>query len=390
MVWTAERSGVAVLPDTARASVALPNGSSEIRQLAIAPADADTGWLRVTASGICGTDVGLYAAGVAEPTILGHHVVGEIASIGASAARRWGVRAGDRVVIEEYLPCGTCPTCRTGPYRLCPATDIWGGGRRIGTIPVAESPGLLGGNADHVFLPPNAVVHRLPEDLDEELAAWVLPYANALDWTGGAGRLRPGDTVVVLGPGYHGLALVAAAVASGAGQVVVGGLDRDAERLEMAEALGGTPVVVGADDLTARVRAATGGRDADLVVDAVGRGRPGGRAAGPRRQAGAHLTEAARRGRCRHRAHGPAQPHRERRARPCPGGDRRRDLLPGRRQLAPGPGADRRRGPRRRRRHAHPARGRHRTGVAPRRRPALGLTASLPTTSRRISRSEPC
>ena len=272
MVWTAQRSGVAVLPDTARASVALPNGSSEIRQLAIAPADADTGWLRVTASGICGTDVGLYAAGVTEPTILGHHVVGEIASIGASAARRWGVRAGDRVVIEEYLPCGTCPTCRTGPYRLCPATDIWGGGRRIGTIPVAESPGLLGGNADHVFLPPNAVVHRLPEDLDEELAAWVLPYANALDWTGGAGRLRPGDTVVVLGPGYHGLALVAAAVASGAGQVVVGGLDRDAERLEMAEALGGTPVVVGADDLTARVRAATGGRDADLVVDAVGTG----------------------------------------------------------------------------------------------------------------------
>lgn len=271
MVWTVERSGVAVLPDTARASVALPNGSSEIRRLAIGPADADTGWLRVTASGICGTDVGLYAAGVAEPTILGHHVVGEIASVGASAARRWGVQAGDRVVIEEYLPCGTCPTCLTGPYRLCPDTDIWGGGRRIGTIPAAEAPGLFGGNADHVFLPPNAVVHRLPEDLDEELAAWVLPYANALDWTAGAGRLRPGDTVVVLGPGYHGLALVAAAVAGGAGQVVVGGLDRDAERLAMAEALGGTPVVVG-DDLLARVRAATGGRDADLVVDAVGTG----------------------------------------------------------------------------------------------------------------------
>jgi threonine dehydrogenase-like Zn-dependent dehydrogenase len=272
MVWTAERSGVAVLPDTARASVALPNSSSEIRQLAITPADADTGWLRVTASGICGTDVGLYASGVAAPTVLGHHVVGEIASIGASAARRWGVQAGDRVVIEEYLPCGTCPTCLTGPYRLCPDTDIWGGGRRIGTIPVAEAPGLLGGNADYVFLPPNAVVHPLPADLDEELAAWVLPYANALDWTSGAGRLRAGETVVVLGPGYHGLAVVAAAVANGAAQVVVGGLARDAERLEMAEALGGTPVVVGEDDLLARVRAAAGGRDADLVVDAVGPG----------------------------------------------------------------------------------------------------------------------
>jgi threonine dehydrogenase-like Zn-dependent dehydrogenase len=253
------------LPTTARASVALPAGGCEIRELVVGPPEPDSGWLRVAASGICGTDVALHAAGVREPTVLGHHVVGEIAAVGPGAAQRWAVGPGDRVVLEEYLPCGSCPTCRTGPYRLCPATDIWGGGRRIGTVPVSEAPGLFGGNAEYTYLPPNTVLHRLPDDLGDELAAWVLPYANALDWTSGAGRLRPGETAVVLGPGYHGLAVVAAALAGGAGRVVVTGLRRDAERLSIAEALGGSPVVV--DEGTA---AAFG--PADLVVDTTGAG----------------------------------------------------------------------------------------------------------------------
>ncbi|MBW0102712.1 alcohol dehydrogenase catalytic domain-containing protein [Pseudonocardia sp. KRD-291] len=228
----------------------------------IAPG-ADTGWLRVAASGICGTDVALQDRGVAEPTVLGHHVVGAIAAVGESAARRWGVGPGDRVVIEEYLPCGSCPTCRTGPYRLCPDTDIWTGGRRIGTVPLTEYPGLFGGNAEYLHLPANAVLHRLPDALDDELAAWVLPYANALDWTSGAGGLRPGDTAVVLGPGYHGLAVAAAALAGGAERVVVTGLARDAERLGIAEALGAVPVVT---DDPARLES----ERPDLVVDTTG------------------------------------------------------------------------------------------------------------------------
>lgn len=256
-------SAVPALPAMARASVALPGGGCEVRQLPVRTLGADTGWLRVTASGICGTDVALQARGVAEPTVLGHHVVGAVAAVGESAARRWDVGPGDRVVLEEYLPCGSCPTCRTGPYRLCPDTDIWAGGRRIGTVPVTEPPGLFGGNAEYTHLPANAVLHRLPDALDDELAAWVLPYANALDWTSGAGRLRSGESVVVLGPGYHGLAVAAAALAGGAERVVVTGLARDAERLSIAEALGAVPFV--ADD-PARLES----ERPDLVVDTTG------------------------------------------------------------------------------------------------------------------------
>lgn len=261
--------------DVARASVALPEGTSEVREFPLPDAGPDAAWLRVTASGICGTDVGLYARGVPAPVVLGHHVVGRIASVGERAAERWRVRPGDRVALEEYLPCGRCRECGRGRYRLCPDTDIWSGGRRIGTVPVSEEPSLFGGNAEYAYLPPNAVPHPLPDRLPEDLAVWVLPYANAIDWTAGAGRMRAGENVVVLGPGYHGLAVAAAAVAHGAGRTVVTGLERDAARLEFAAALGATPVTVDEDDNSnKRIAKGLNGEPADLVVDTTG-GDPG-------------------------------------------------------------------------------------------------------------------
>jgi threonine dehydrogenase-like Zn-dependent dehydrogenase len=253
----------------ARASVALPGAASELREFPVPGCGPDDGWLDVTASGICGTDVALYARGLPAPTVLGHHVVGRIGAAGQRAAARWGVKAGDRVAAEEYLPCGQCPVCASGRYRLCPSTDLWSGGRRVGTIPADEAPGLHGGNATQMYLPPNVVLHKLPDDLPEELAVWVLPYANALDWTTVAGRLQTGENAVVLGPGYHGLAVAAAALTAGAGKVIVTGLERDETRLKIAAALGVTPVIAKTPADNA-VRDALGGQDADLVADTTG------------------------------------------------------------------------------------------------------------------------
>lgn len=255
--------------DVARASVALPGTASELREFPVPVPGPDEGWLEVAASGICGTDVALYARGVPAPTVLGHHVTGRIGGAGEKAAVRWGVRPGDRVTVEEYLPCGNCPLCAGGRYRLCPQTDIWAGGRRVGTVPADEAPGLFGGNAERMFLPANAVLHRLPPGLPDELAAWVLPYANAIDWTRHAGRLREGETVMVLGPGYHGLAIAAAALAFGAGNVVVTGLPRDAARLAIAGALGAVPVTAEAPD-DPSVLDALDGAPADIVADTTG------------------------------------------------------------------------------------------------------------------------
>ncbi|GAA1787000.1 alcohol dehydrogenase catalytic domain-containing protein [Planosporangium flavigriseum] len=257
---------------TALASVALPGSKTELREFALPACDTDSGWLRVEASGICGTDVGLHSAGLPSPTVLGHHVYGQIAEIGDEAARRWAVRPGDWVVIEEYLPCGHCDRCADGRYRLCPRTDMWGEGRRVGLIAIDEAPALWGGNGQYMYLPPQAVVHPLPGGVDTGRAAWALPLANALDWVLGAGALSSGETVVVLGPGYHGLAAVAAAHHGDAGNVVVCGLPRDRSRLDIAAAMGATTVESSGDDLRERVVDATGGRMADVVLDLTGAG----------------------------------------------------------------------------------------------------------------------
>lgn len=255
----------------ALASVALPGGDAETRRFPTPACDAGTGWLRVEASGICGTDVALSST-ISAPTILGHHVVGEIAELGPAAASSWGVAVGDHVVLEEYLPCGRCTSCREGHYRLCPTTDLWRGGRRVGLVPVEESPSLWGGNAEYVYLSENTVMHALPASLDPEVASWTLPLANALDWVQDAGGLRAGETVVIIGPGYHGLAAVEAAVQGNAGMVIVCGRTEDRQRLALAEKQGAVVVDVSTVDVAAAIADMTDGGMADLVLDTAGSG----------------------------------------------------------------------------------------------------------------------
>lgn len=258
----------------AAACVTHPDGTTQIRTLELTDCGAEAAWLRVEASGICGTDVALAAGGLSFPAVLGHHVVGRIADIGVSASARWGVRPGDLVAVEEYLPCWSCEACRSGLYRLCPSTDLWGSGRRIGLVPMDEEPHLWGGNAQYMYLPPNAVVHRLPDDIPVALAAWTQPLANAVDWLQRVGRLQAGDTVVVLGPGYHGLAAVAVAREFGAGRVLVGGTPHDETRLQLAQQLGAETFDATSEAIVDEVRELAGGQLAHLVLD-VGGSDPG-------------------------------------------------------------------------------------------------------------------
>ncbi|MFH5823202.1 zinc-binding dehydrogenase [Georgenia sp. AZ-5] len=260
------------LPASARASVTHPDGSTEVVSFPLVDCGDDGAWLRVEASGICGTDVGLAGGKLTAPTVLGHHAVGQIADIGPAAAKRWGLQVGDAVAVEEYLPCWECETCRTGRYRLCPKTDLYTGGRRIGLVPASEEPHLWGGNAEYLFLPANAVVHRLPSDLPMGLASWTQPVANAIDWVSRVGRLTPGERVVILGPGYHGLAAAVVARQLGAGSVLIGGLPRHEARLALAERLGATAFNTSSANLAGEVFDLTDGAMADVVLDTVGGG----------------------------------------------------------------------------------------------------------------------
>lgn len=244
---------------------------TEVREYPFPPIPPDGGILRVEATGVCGSDWQAYQAD-RPARIMGHETVGRIYRIGPIAAQRWGLQEGDRVALEEYLPCGHCDLCRSGEFRLCDQTEARRpGALRYGTTPVSEAPGLWGGYSQFQYLHPNSVFHRVPEDMPAELAAMCLPIGNGIQWTYLEGRAGPGKTVLIQGPGQQGLACVLAAKVAGAESVIISGLSRDEKRLEIARELGADHAIdVEREDLVEHVRAYTGGRGVDISIDTAG------------------------------------------------------------------------------------------------------------------------
>lgn len=218
--------------------------NTELHEYAFPDIPPDAGILRIEAAGVCGSDWHAYNAD-GPARIMGHENVGRIHRIGPIAAERWGLKEGDRVALEEYLPCGHCALCQSGEYRLCEQTESRRpGALRYGTTPISYAPGLWGGYSQYLYLHPNSVFHRVAEDVPAELAAMCLPIGNGIQWVcldGGAG---PGMTVLIQGPGQQGLACVVAAKMAGADRIIVSGLSRDQRRLDVAAALGADRVVL--------------------------------------------------------------------------------------------------------------------------------------------------
>ncbi|HXP94482.1 MAG TPA: alcohol dehydrogenase catalytic domain-containing protein [Candidatus Binatia bacterium] len=252
-----------------RAAVQIAPHKMEIRELPLPELPADAGLLRVLRAGICGADVPMYADSSKVPRILGHENVGIIEKLGELAAERWGVKEGDYVALEEYLPCGHCDFCRSGEYRACELTNHKGPtGLRYGSTKTTVWPGLWGGYSQFTYIHPRAVLHKVPEGVSPRLAAMALPLGNGFQWAYLDGQAGPGQTVVVQGPGQQGLACVVAAKAAGARTVICTGLARDGHRLEVAKKLGADHVIaVDQESMRERVREITDGYGADLVLD---------------------------------------------------------------------------------------------------------------------------
>ncbi|MEK7217321.1 MAG: alcohol dehydrogenase catalytic domain-containing protein, partial [Chloroflexota bacterium] len=247
----------------------------EVREYPMPEIGADAGLLRMEACGVCGSDIKLQERLGGSPHIMGHENVGIIDRLGAAAARKWGMKEGDRVALEEYMPCGSCEFCRSEDYRFCPQTDVSLGGRRLfyGSTPVDEAPSLFGGFSQYLYLHPNAVLHKVPGHIPANLAAMYLPMSNGIEWAYRYGATQMGDTVVVQGPGQQGLCAVLAAREAGAAQIIVSGLTRDAHRLALARKLGAHHTIdVQQEDFRAKVMDLTGGRGANVVVNVTGGG----------------------------------------------------------------------------------------------------------------------
>ncbi|MEU6561603.1 zinc-dependent alcohol dehydrogenase [Nocardia nova] len=258
---------------TARAAVQVADRRYEIQEFELPPIGPDAALLRVDACGMCGSDVeqydgGFAALGVTYPLIPGHEPVGTIAEIGAEAARRWGVREGDRVAVEPVLGCGFCRACLVGDYRRCSSLRPGAALNAYGYLPTSVAPSLWGGYAEYMYLDPRTVVHRLSADLPLELAAMYQPMAAGIRWFAHDSGVRAGDTVVILGCGQRGLAGVVAAREAGADRIIVTGLAADAHKLDLAKQFGADlTIAVDERDTVAAVAEFTGGAGADVAVD---------------------------------------------------------------------------------------------------------------------------
>lgn len=263
-------------PGTCRALVSVGPAEAEYSSVPV-PGELGHGGLgRVLAAGVCGSDLALFRGNAVAsrqwPHILGHETVVRVDTASHTLTERWGVRAGDRVFVEEFIPCGWCQTCRSGRYHVCPRTDFHSERfLRYGRTGLDTAPGLWGGFAEYLYLHPDARLHRVPDGVESHLAALATPLANGLRWVHAVGRTQPGDTVVILGPGAHGLGCVVAAAEAGAGEVILVGQSTDATRLSVGRVLGASTVLRDdRDDVEAEVIHRSRGRGADVVIDATG------------------------------------------------------------------------------------------------------------------------
>ena len=244
---------------------------TEFREYPMPDVPEDGALMKMEVAGICGTDVKLYAKPQSpDPVIMGHENIGIIARAGPKFCERKGVKEGDLVFVEHYLPCLQCEWCHRGEYRHCEATD-WRfnpAAIRYGYTSAERAPHLWGGFAQYMYLPWNAIVHKVPAGVSAELAGIVTPMANGIEWALFDCGVGYNSTVLIQGPGQQGLSQTVACKQAGASLIIVTGTTRDAARMEVAKKLGADhTIAVDHEDPLARIMEITAGRGVDVALD---------------------------------------------------------------------------------------------------------------------------
>ncbi len=216
--------------------------------------------VKVHTSAICGSDLHLYHGrmeGVEPGTVIGHEYVGVVQAVGSQVT---SVRPGDRVVGSFHTACGHCWYCRQKLYSQCVHCCLFGCGTNFGN--------LAGTQAELAMVPhADFTLHPVPDDLTDEQALFAGDILATAYFCAERGNIRPGDTVAVIGCGPVGLLTIQCAMIFGAARVIA--LDVVPSRLQMAKDLGADPVNSAEDPIKA-VKAMTGNRGADVVLEAVG------------------------------------------------------------------------------------------------------------------------
>jgi len=240
-----------------RAQVFYGPGDLRFEEIPVPEPEAGGVVVQVQAALTCGTDVKTLRRGHPVmiphvPTVFGHELAGVVTAVGRGVT---GVREGDRVVAANSAPCGECRLCRAGRANLCEDLLF-----------------VNGAYGEHIALPPRLVARNLVPigpGLAAASAAFAEPLACALLGIE-RGRVEPDMTVVIFGHGPLGCLLALAARQRGARVVLVG---KGGWRLDRVRGMGLAECVDFREvaDMGGHLRGLTGGRGADVTVDATGR-----------------------------------------------------------------------------------------------------------------------
>lgn len=228
-----------------KAAVTTAAGGFDVVEMPDPTPAADQLVLRVTACGVCGSDIKAYPF-MPAGTVMGHEIGGEVVAVGAQA-RAAGWKPGVHVAVLPIVSCEDCAACRRGDVAHCSAVRFIGMGSDAG------------GFAELAVIP---AIHAfpVPAGLPETASALVEPFAVGLH-VAAAAEIGAGDRVVIVGAGGVGLTTLAWARAAGAERITV--VDPSGTRRAAAQALGATDVLAAITD------ADSDGYDA--LVECVGR-----------------------------------------------------------------------------------------------------------------------
>ncbi len=241
------------MPNPAVVNFAPEKYSVELRNIPEPEIGPEDVLLEVAAVGVCGSDLHQWTSDhswpVNYPVVLGHEFAGVVRRMGERVA---GWLEGDRAVSETAAVIDpNNPMSRQGLYNLDPTRKGFGYG--------------VNGAMTKFVRVPARCLHKVPKELALETAALTEPCCVAFNAVAQHRRIRPGDRVVVFGPGPIGLLCGAMARLCGA-EVAVVGLERDRSRLEIARQYGCVPLVEGLVEWSKE----TDGLGVDGVVDAAG------------------------------------------------------------------------------------------------------------------------
>jgi L-iditol 2-dehydrogenase len=257
------------IPKTMKAAVLFDYGDLRVAEVPVPEIGPGEVLVKVDSVAICGSDPGIIAKGWQDfelplgTFIPGHEFTGVVAAAARDVIR---LKVGDRVAVEPHKGCGRCENCLRGLYTTClNYGNVEMGHRHLGFI-------SNGGYADYAACH-DAMLHKLPDSISFEEGAVLTMVGTSMYAYERIGWVRPGETVVVTGPGPMGLISARLAKILGAGRVIMTGTRE--ERLAVGRQMGvDITLNVHEVDVYEKIMELTGGVGADMIVECTGQPGP--------------------------------------------------------------------------------------------------------------------